>query len=143
MQSQGLLHLAEQIFDNVSIETIMESVNVCRTWNVFLGKYARKRLILKLDSVLARNRYVTNEDFPGSRKNFLQVFHCWKELCDYMKHEANISTLVKFINKIGKIFFGFLYKYQFSFYLQINTSNSEFSPLKSRKSFRSTYLNQH
>ena len=109
MQSEGLLHLAEQIFDNVSIETIMESVNVCRTWNVFLGKYARKRLILKLDSVLARNRYVTNEDFPGSRKNFLQVFHCWKELCDYMKHEANISTLVKFINKIGKIFFAFLH----------------------------------
>ena len=108
MQSEGLLHLAEQIFDNVSIETIMEIVNVCRTWNVFLGKYARKRLILKLDSVLARNRYVTNEDFPGSRKNFLQVFHCWKELCDYMKHEANISTLVKFINKIGKIFFAFI-----------------------------------
>ena len=114
MQSEGLVHVAKQIFDYVNTETLMQCVNVNSTWNGFFEKYGRKRFVAKLDSVLAPvfkcdkylfNNYDALYDYDKEcPKTFLEVFDCsnWKKQINYMKTEANISDLVKFIGKMGK-----------------------------------------
>ena len=97
MGNPGLIHLAENICDYLDDGDLVKIYGLSKTCQSFIDvNYGRKRLIQKLDSILAR------KDYYPTPKTVLECCPEWKEICNSMKANASFPALKLFVDKLYK-----------------------------------------
>ena len=115
MQNPGLIHLAEKICDNLDDEDLVKMYGVSKTCQKFIDvNYGRKRLIQKLDTILARKDYYPpesedNGDY-GDNGDFLgmpliKMQKCFNELLEMPIIKPRKCSLMTRKKKYPKIIF--------------------------------------
>ena len=104
MRNPGLIHLAEKICDNLDDEDLVKMYGVSKTCQSFIeGDYGRKRLIRKLDLILARKDYCrTDKESSGVPGTLLERYPGWKKICKKMKASASFPALKLFVYKLDE-----------------------------------------
>ena len=104
MRNTGLIHLAEKICDNLDDEDLVKMYGVSKTCQSFIdGDYGRKRLIRKLDLILARKDYCrTKKESSGVPGTLLERYPGWKKICKKMKANASFPALKLFVAKLDE-----------------------------------------
>ena len=104
MRNPGLIHLAEKICDNLDDEDLVKMYGVSKTCQSFIdGDYGRKRLIRKLDLILARKDYCrTKKESSGVPGTLLERYPGWKKICKKMKANASFPALKLFVAKLDE-----------------------------------------
>ena len=104
MRNTGLIHLAEKICDNLDDEDLVKMYDLSKTCQSFIdGDYGRKRLIRKLDLILARKDYCrTKKESSGVPGTLLERYPGWKKICKKMKANASFPALKLFVAKLDE-----------------------------------------
>ena len=99
--NEGLLHIGEAIFDCLDDNELVKCRQVNKSWLVFLEKYGRKRLRLKLDLVLAKKTYDVHYQDHEQMDRVNLVFDR-ETFFEYHKYCERSSKLMKNLVKMLK-----------------------------------------
>lgn len=103
MRNGGLIHLAESIFDFLTLEELEKISTVSTTFHKFItGKYGKKRLAKKLTTISDRSDYQMKEE----RIPLFVRYPRWRKICQRLEKVGTYSEfklLITHLDEIGKI----------------------------------------
>ena len=103
MGNQGLIHLAENICDYLDDGDLVKVYSVSKTCKSFVeDNYGRKRLIQKLDAILARKDYCVTKQCVKAPGTLLERYPRWKKICEAIKANASFPALKLFVEKVDE-----------------------------------------
>ena len=103
VRNQGLIHLAENICDYLDDGDLVKVYSVSKTCKSFVeDNYGRKRLIQKLDAILAREDYCLSKQCVKVPGTLLERYPGWKKICKAIKANASFPALKLFVEKVDE-----------------------------------------
>ena len=109
MLNEGLIHISETIFDYLEDDELIKCLQVCKSWHNFVNQYGRKRLIKKLDVIVAFHRYDTSyrqsdfRKYGWAKRTLFEVHPDWSPICEYMKVNESMPALKFFVERMDKL----------------------------------------